>query len=75
MQYCCDAFRKANQRGTDNELYGAAIWMIDDNRFLIGCGDYPHISFCPWCGTHFDTEANHQDQRPGQPLANDNQPT
>ena len=43
--YCCEAFRKAHENGTDNEAYGQLIYDDDD----LGC-NLPPIKFCPWCG-------------------------
>jgi len=45
---CCDAWRMAQQRGTDNEMYGALLW-IEGETALMGC-DLPPVQFCPWCG-------------------------
>ena len=40
----CQAFKDAQESGTDNESYGALVCGKQ-----IGCG-LPDAEFCPWCG-------------------------
>lgn len=47
---CCDDMKNANQRRTDNEGYGCAIWL-EKGEYTIG--SLPPIRFCPWCGFDF----------------------
>jgi hypothetical protein len=58
----CDAFVKAQQRGTDNEGYDQLIYRYSadllkkhpflggDPRWSVG-SELPPIHFCPWCGS------------------------
>lgn len=52
----CEAWLKSLEVGTDNEAYSCAVGTNRDG-FTIGTfclgedyGDWPRISFCPWCG-------------------------
>ena len=55
--FCCESFRISRQRGTDNEMYGPAIWHCDGELF-IGCVT-PKINFCPWCGAQVKQNVTH----------------
>jgi hypothetical protein len=44
----CDAFKIAQCKGTDNEMYGSLI-SFWSGEYHTGC-DVPTIQFCPWCG-------------------------
>lgn len=46
---CCADFAAATQPGTDNEGYGALIWVLD-GKWTMGSEDLGSIEFCPWCG-------------------------
>lgn len=46
---CCPAWIGAQQRGTDNEMYGPALWRCGE-EWRFGCNT-PEVRFCPWCGS------------------------
>lgn len=60
---CFDSWEKAQQDGTDNEMYGALLsdhanparvyGNIPTNPpdWHLGC-DLPSVKFCPWCGAN-----------------------
>lgn len=50
-EQCCNAWSKAQQPGTDNEMYGQLLRNYGgaSNDWHIGC-DLPPVKFCPWCG-------------------------
>jgi hypothetical protein len=51
---CCDAWRKAQQSGTDNEGYGPLLYRSrDGDAWRIGDG-LQAVYFCPWCGEEKD---------------------
>lgn len=51
MQNCCDAFRRALERGTDNEGYEPLVYRdVRDGAIKIGHYDLKPMRFCPWCG-------------------------
>ena len=45
----CVEFKKAQQRGTDNEGYGSLLSHHVVDEWRIG-RDLENISYCPWCG-------------------------
>lgn len=45
----CRQWLRAQQSGTDNEMYGRLLRIMDGDA-LIGC-DLDPIEYCPWCGT------------------------
>lgn len=48
---CCVWFAEATERGTDNEMYGPAVFFVDGKPHV---GSIPEpIHFCPWCGAKF----------------------
>lgn len=47
---CCYDFKRAQEKGTDNEGYGRLIMSYaNDGVYHIGSG-LSSIEFCPWCG-------------------------
>jgi hypothetical protein len=50
MNTCtCEAFRKAQESGTDNEGYSSLI-RASDGEWSFGGGQLEPLRFCPWCG-------------------------
>ena len=49
---CCEAMKRAQEGGTDNEGYGSAVWEErGPTRVIWAAGSgLPDISLCPWCG-------------------------
>lgn len=45
---CCKSFGDAQESGTDNEGYGALIF-VEKDYVSIGC-NLPNINYCPYCG-------------------------
>lgn len=62
-QCSCEAFRAAQQHGTDNEMHGSLISKWDDGQFHAGF-DLPVISFCPWCGGALSPQPSQQPSPP-----------
>lgn len=52
-QDCCNAWRRAQRPGTDNEMYGQLLRDYGGGDWHIGC-DLPTVAFCPWCGAKKD---------------------
>lgn len=54
-EQCCDSWRKAQQLGTDNEMYGMLLrdYSGTGADWHVGC-DLPAVRFCPWCGAKKD---------------------
>lgn len=48
MEFCCTDMRDAHSPGTDNEMYGSAVYTYDGETRM--GTDLPPIKFCPWCG-------------------------
>lgn len=49
---CCNAWKKAQQHGTDNEGYGPLIahgYESERNNWYMG-EELPPAIYCPWCG-------------------------
>jgi hypothetical protein len=47
-EICCPKMVQAMQPGTDNEMYGKAIYYFDGS-FKLGC-NLDDLVYCPWCG-------------------------
>lgn len=62
MADCCPPWTRAQQKGTDNEGYGALLYHRDDddenypNAWQIGDAWLAPVLFCPWCGAPKDPE-------------------
>lgn len=51
QDYCCDILREANNTGTDNEGFDAAIRHdYQHTGYVIGLIEST-IKYCPWCGS------------------------
>lgn len=51
-KYCCSAFEKALEWGTDYGEDGPLMRYIS-HQYLVGFG-LPHVNYCPWCGTELE---------------------
>lgn len=64
---CCDGFRTALHRGTDNEGYGPLIYDIsrpdDPVKWMIGSGPVARPAFCPWCGSGLSAKKELSDEQ------------
>jgi hypothetical protein len=59
----CEAFKKAQQLGTDNEGQGPLFWALE-GKMQVGSG-VPPPKYCPWCGKTLSptTKVNYFDPR------------
>jgi hypothetical protein len=60
---CCKWWEYAQQLGTDNEPYGAAIYVHGGAYASIGVVPEP-LHYCPWCGAPKDREPFDLDVEP-----------
>ena len=51
--HCCEDFKAARRKGTDNEGYNELILKGHPADWFIGDG-LPVMRFCPWCGTSLE---------------------
>ena len=49
LDACCEAWRKAHEYCTDNEMYLSLVRYDGERNALIGAG-LPPVKLCPWCG-------------------------
>lgn len=55
--YCCDAFARATENGTDNESWSSAIVQDINGQYFVGLTDDP-MKLCPWCGKLLGQDPN-----------------